>query len=43
MKLEVVKKQVICPISLEQIKIERCKNCTYKGKIEGSKMECEFK
>lgn len=43
MKLPVVKKTVICPISNESLQVDRCKNCTYKGKIEGSQMECEFK
>ena len=43
MKLEVVKKTVVCPISNESLQVDRCKNCTYKGKIEKDQMECEFK
>ena len=43
MKLEIVKKTVTCPISNEPISITRCKNCTYRGKIEKEQMECEFK
>jgi hypothetical protein len=43
MKLEIIKKEVECPISKEKIRIDRCKNCSYFIKIIEGYLECEFK